>query len=96
MVGEVTGEIYLGNKVPDANLQRKVGYVQQEDIHLPTATVREALEFSARLRRPNEAISYRQQQIEKTLDLLEMIPYAEAVVGVPGEGKSIPEPEMQI
>lgn len=30
----------------------KTGYVQQQDIHLETATVREALCFSAMLRQP--------------------------------------------
>lgn len=82
MVGEVKGDIYLGSEVPDANFQRKVGYVQQEDIHVPTTTVREALEFSARLRRPDNG----PDDIRRILELLEMTSYVDAVVGVPGEG----------
>ena len=34
----------------DASFQRKTGYVQQQDLHLSTSTVREALNFSAFLR----------------------------------------------
>jgi ATP-binding cassette, subfamily G (WHITE), member 2, PDR len=85
-VGEVKGDIYLGSEMPDANFQRKVGYVQQDDIHLPTTTVREALEFSARLRQPKGASYNVAAGVEHTLDLLEMTPYADAIVGVPGEG----------
>ena len=36
----------------DASFQRKTGYVQQQDLHLETSTVREALNFSALLRQP--------------------------------------------
>jgi len=86
MVGVVKGDICLGSEVPDANFQRKIGYVQQEDIHLPTTTVREALEFSARLRRPDDGAINRLNHVLRTLDLLEMTSYADAVVGVPGEG----------
>jgi ABC-type multidrug transport system ATPase subunit len=67
--------------------KRKTGYVQQQDLHLPTSTVREALTFSALLRQPNstpkaEKIAY----VDEVLKLLEMETYADAVIGVPGEG----------
>lgn len=67
-----------------------MGYVQQEDIHLPTTTVREALEFSALLRQPRETpkkdkLAY----VDYILDLMEMTSYAEAIVGVPGEGLNV-------
>lgn len=64
-----------------------MGYVQQQDIHLPTATVREALRFSALLRQPasvSKAEKY--EHVESTIELLGMQSYADAVVGVPGEG----------
>jgi ATP-binding cassette subfamily G (WHITE) protein 2 (PDR) len=86
MVGVVEGDICLGSEVPDANFRRNIGYVQQEDIHLPTTTVREVLEFSARLRRPDDGATNRQNHVLRTLDLSEMTLYADAVVGVPGEG----------
>ncbi|KAF2684609.1 hypothetical protein K458DRAFT_367108 [Lentithecium fluviatile CBS 122367] len=89
MVGEVKGDIYLGSEVPDADFQRKVGYVQQEDIHLPTTTVREALEFSARLRGPGDGSPNGPDHVQDILQLLEMTSYADAVVGVPGEGLNV-------
>jgi ABC-type multidrug transport system ATPase subunit len=61
--------------------------VQQQDLHLETTTVREALRFSALLRQPRdtsraEKIAY----VEEVIKLLDMQEYADAVVGVPGEG----------
>lgn len=49
--------------------------------------MREALAFSALLRQPasvsrQEKLAY----VEEVLELLEMAAYADAVVGVPGEG----------
>lgn len=71
----------------DTSFQRKTGYVQQSDLHLATATVREALNFSALLRQPahvprNEKLAY----VEEVVKMLEMEPYADALVGIPGEG----------
>lgn len=58
-------------------------------MHLETSTVREALEFSAILRQPAhipraEKIAY----VDEVIELLDMQTYADAVVGVPGEGES--------
>jgi ATP-binding cassette, subfamily G (WHITE), member 2, PDR len=44
------------------------GYVQQQDLHLETATVREALRFSAMLRQPNST-----SKEEKYTDIEEII-----------------------
>ena len=88
-IGHISGDIRLGDKAPDAFFQRKVGYVQQDDIHFPTTTVREALEFSIRLRRPDYASTEGTQQVDNVLDLLEMTTYANAIVGVPGEGLNV-------
>lgn len=51
-VGVVTGEMLVNGAPFDASFQRKTGYVQQQDLHLHTSTVREALRFSALLRQP--------------------------------------------
>jgi ABC-type multidrug transport system ATPase subunit len=54
---------------------------------IPAATVREALTFSAVLRQP--AIVPREEKIayvDEVITLLEMEPYADAVIGTPGEG----------
>ncbi|GMM38369.1 ATP-binding cassette multidrug transporter [Saccharomycopsis crataegensis] len=74
----------------DKSFQRSIGYVQQQDLHLEISTVREALLFSAELRQPasvprEEKIAY----VEEVIDLLEMRPYAGAVVGVAGEGLNV-------
>jgi ABC-type multidrug transport system ATPase subunit len=74
----------------DASFQRKTGYVQQQDLHLSTSTVREALNFSAILRQPakiprKEKLEY----VNEVIKLLDMQEYADAIVGVPGEGLNV-------
>ncbi|KAI5955256.1 CDR3 [Candida jiufengensis] len=74
----------------DNAFQRSIGYVQQQDLHLETSTVREALRFSAYLRQPNEVPRAEKDiYVEKIIELMEMEQYAEAVVGVPGEGLNV-------
>src|ERR1700712_213750 len=86
-MGVITGEMLVDGKPRDESFQRKTGYGHQQDLHLATSTVREALRFSALLRQPrdtprSEKISY----VEEVIKLLDMQEYADAVVGVPGEG----------
>jgi hypothetical protein len=88
-VGTVSGDICLNGEPRQADFQRKIGYVQQEDIHLHTATVREALEFSAQLRQSKDKTSSQKSEyVDQIIDLLDMESFAEAIVGVPGEGKA--------
>lgn len=57
------------------------------DIHEPTATVREALQFSALLRQPREvSMQEKMDYCETIIDLLEMRPIAGATIGKVGEG----------
>ncbi|KAI0160533.1 ABC-2 type transporter-domain-containing protein [Xylariaceae sp. FL1272] len=89
-IGKVMGEISIGGHQRSPAFQRKLGYVQQDDIHLPTATVREALEFSCLLRQPEskderEKLAY----VEDILDLMDMREYADALIGNPGEGLNL-------
>ncbi|KAI2627808.1 ATP-binding cassette transporter [Hypoxylon sp. NC1633] len=98
-VGIVTGEMLLDGRVRDGSFQRKTGYVQQQDLHLETSTVREVrltdfrlqtLTFSALLRQPasiprHEKLSY----VQEVIKMLEMEEYADAVVGVPGGGLNV-------
>lgn len=86
-MGVVSGEMLVDGRPRDQSFQRKTGYVQQQDLHLHTTTVREALKFSAILRQPahvsrQEKLDY----VEEVIKLLGMEAYADAVVGVPGEG----------
>lgn len=97
-MGVVTGEMLVDGRARDQSFQRKTGYVQQQDLHLPTTTVREALRFSALLRQP--AHVPRQEKLdycEEVIKLLGMDSYADAVVGVPGEGAllSLPNKKKQ-
>nr|ACN71232.1 ABC transporter ABCl1 [Colletotrichum lindemuthianum] len=89
-MGVITGEMLVDGYHRDASFQRKTGYVQQQDLHLQTTTVREALNFSALLRQPahvpkQEKLDY----VEEVIKLLDMEEYADAVVGVPGEGLNV-------
>ncbi|CAH0014693.1 unnamed protein product [Clonostachys rhizophaga] len=89
-VGVITGEMLVDGAPRDQSFQRKTGYVQQQDLHLQTSTVREALRFSALLRQPahvprEEKLEY----VEEVIKLLDMEEYAGAVVGVPGEGLNV-------
>jgi ATP-binding cassette subfamily G (WHITE) protein 2 (PDR) len=89
-MGVVTGQMLVDGRERDTGFQRKTGYVQQQDLHLATSTVREALNFSAILRQPKsipraEKLAY----VNEVIKVLEMEAYADAVVGVPGEGLNV-------
>lgn len=89
-MGVITGDMFVDGHERDQSFQRKTGYVQQQDLHLQTTTVREALNFSALLRQPAhvpraEKLAY----VDEVIKLLDMQEYADAVVGVPGEGLNV-------
>ncbi|KAB8070537.1 ABC-2 type transporter-domain-containing protein [Aspergillus leporis] len=89
-MGVITGEMLVDGRMRDDSFQRKTGYVQQQDLHLETSTVREALIFSAVLRQPastprKEKLAY----VEEVIKMLNMEEYAEAVVGILGEGLNV-------
>ncbi|KAI1075018.1 ABC-2 type transporter-domain-containing protein [Whalleya microplaca] len=89
-MGVVTGDI-LVNGIPCGKaFQRQTGYVQQQDIHLETSTVREALRFSAVLRQPSTVSTEdKHAYVEEVIALLSMEAYADAAIGVPGEGLNV-------
>lgn len=89
-MGVISGQILVNGRLRDTGFQRKTGYVQQQDLHLATSTVREALTFSALLRQPKatsraDKVAY----VDEVIKVLEMEAYADAVVGVPGEGLNV-------
>ncbi|EEB88372.1 hypothetical protein MPER_13827, partial [Moniliophthora perniciosa FA553] len=45
--GVISGSMFVDGKPRGDDFQRKTGYAQQQDVHLATSTVREALIFSA-------------------------------------------------
>ncbi|GKU06341.1 abc transporter cdr4 [Fusarium langsethiae] len=89
-MGVVSGNTHIDGKSTDASFQHRVGYVQQQDLHLNTMTVREALEFSALLRQSAE-ISRQDKlnYVEQVIDMLDMQEFSDAVIGVPGEGLNV-------
>lgn len=89
-MGVITGDMLVDGQQSDSSFQRKTGYVQQQDLHLATSTVREALNFSAILRQParysdKEKVAY----VDTVIKLLNMEEYSDAIIGVPGEGLNV-------
>jgi len=82
--------MFVDGRIRDNSFQRQTGYVQQQDLHLETSTVREALTFSALLRQSSD---YSQQEkldyVETVIDLLDMQEYQNAVVGTLGQGLNV-------
>ena len=94
-MGVVTGDMFVSGKPLDASFQRKTGYVQQQDLHSETTTVREALRFSAMLRQPKSvSVQEKHEFVEDVIKMLNMQDFAEAVVGVPGEGLNVEQRKL--
>lgn len=94
-MGVVTGDMLVSGKPLDESFQRKTGYVQQQDLHLETTTVREALRFSAMLRQPKSVSKTEKYDfVEDVIKMLNMQEFAEAVVGVPGEGLNVEQRKL--
>lgn len=94
-MGVITGDMLVNGRPLDASFQRKTGYVQQQDLHLGTSTVRESLRFSAMLRQPptvSKAEKY--AYVEDVIQMLNMGDFADAVVGVPGEGLNVEQRKL--
>ena len=69
--------------------------VQQQDLHLETATVRESLRFSAMLRQPKTVSKLEKYEyVEGVIKMLGMEDFAEAIVGVPGEGLNVEQRKL--
>lgn len=62
-----------------------VGYVEQFDVHSPTATIREALEFSARLRL-DASVKYDKAVavVDEVLEITDLSDIQQSIVGIPG------------
>lgn len=94
-IGTVSGDIFVNGKPPGTGFPRRTGYVQQQDLHLETTTVREALQFSAVLRQPRTVPSSEKfEYIEEVIRLLGMEDFAEAVVGRLGEGLNVEQRKL--
>lgn len=72
-VGVVSGDILVNGSPLSENFKRATGFCEQQDIHEGSATIREALEFSALLRQERhissaEKIAY----VDEIMNLLEL------------------------
>lgn len=89
-MGVITGDVFVNGKPRDTSFPRSIGYCQQQDLHLTTATVRESLRFSAYLRQSSDVSKQEKDEyVEQVIKILEMETYADAVVGVAGEGLNV-------
>ena len=89
-IGQSSGEVRLNGQTLPKSFSRYMGYVQQQDIHLPTQTIREALQMTARLRRsPHISVEEKNAYVETVIEWLEMEDIAEALIGVPGAGLNL-------
>lgn len=87
-VGVVSGDMLLDGQPLSTGFQRATGFCEQMDLHDSTATIREALEFSAILRQDRDVprqdkLSY----VDQIVDLLELGDIQDAIVGSLGVEK---------
>lgn len=88
--GVVQGETLINGRPTDASFQHRVGYVKQQDLHLETMTVREALEFSALLRQSvSVSRADKLEHVDRVTAMLEMDEFAGAIIGEPGQGLNV-------
>lgn len=80
--GRIEGSILVDGLPQSVSFQRTTGYCEQNDVHEATATVRESLLFSARLRQNYEVPDVEKvEYVETIIDLLELVDIQDALVG---------------
>ncbi|KAN0100123.1 ABC-2 type transporter domain containing protein [Tylopilus felleus] len=80
-IGVVSGDIFVDGRPIGADFARGTAYAEQMDVHEGTATVREALRFSAYLRQPAEVpMKEKNRYVEEIIELLELQDFTEALV----------------
>lgn len=88
--GVIGGDIKINGRTPDVTFQKGTAYVEQQDVHEWTTTVREAMRYSAYLRQPAHVPkSEKDDYVEEILELLELQDLADAMIGFPGYGLSV-------
>jgi ATP-binding cassette subfamily G (WHITE) protein 2 (SNQ2) len=89
-IGVIEGDRLIEGKTIDLSFQRQCGYAEQQDIHEPMCSVREALRFSAYLRQPHSVPKEEKDQyVEDIMELLELHDLADAIIGYPGFGLGV-------
>lgn len=89
-IGVISGDVLVDGIKPGNSFQRGTSYAEQLDVHEGTATVREALRFSADLRQPYDVPqAEKYAYVEEILSLLEMEDMADAIIGDPENGLAV-------
>ncbi|GAA6025845.1 hypothetical protein JCM10207_002683 [Rhodosporidiobolus poonsookiae] len=89
-VGVIGGDRLIAGRAPGREFQRGTAYVEQQDVHEHTQTVREALRFSAYLRQPATVPkAEKDAYVEQVIQLLELEDKADAMIGFPGFGLDV-------
>jgi len=80
-IGVISGDVLVDGRPLDSDFARGTAYAEQMDVHEGTATVREAMRFSAYLRQP-AAIpeAEKDNYVEEMIELLELQDLADAMV----------------
>lgn len=72
----------LNGKPLRVDFMRITGYVEQMDVHNGYLTVREALQYSAKLRQePEIPLQEKLDYVERVLEMMEMTPLGDAIIG---------------
>jgi ABC-type multidrug transport system ATPase subunit len=80
-MGVVSGQMLVDGKELGKDFQRGTGFCEQMDLHDGTATIREALEFSALLRQDRHVPrSEKLEYVDKIIQLLELNDMQDALV----------------
>ncbi|KAF4347920.1 pleiotropic drug resistance protein 1 [Cannabis sativa] len=84
--GYIEGDVRIsGYPKKQETFARISGYCEQNDIHSPHVTIYESLLYSAWLRLPAEVDSKKREMfIEEVMELVELAPLRQALVGLPG------------
>ncbi|ORX75152.1 ABC transporter G family protein [Basidiobolus meristosporus CBS 931.73] len=93
-IGVVEGDIFLNGNPLQVDFERITGYVEQMDVHNPFLTVREALQFSAKMRQPMDVpLEEKYEYVETVLKMMEMQHLGDALIGMleAGQGISVEE-----
>ncbi|GBG34971.1 ABC transporter G family member 35 [Hondaea fermentalgiana] len=86
--GRIEGEVLVNGRPQDkTTFSRIIGYVEQNDIHSPKATVHEALIFSAFLRQPSDIPRAEKQAfVERVIETLRLEPIRDRMIGFKSAG----------
>ncbi|KAF8955831.1 pleiotropic drug resistance ABC transporter [Flammula alnicola] len=81
-VGIVSGDRFINGHALPQDFQSQTGYCQQVDTHLPRATIREALLFSAKLRQPPSVpLSEKEGYVDLCLHMCGLWAQRNAIIG---------------